>query len=267
MRDAFFLDGAAGRIFCVGSLRAEATGLRGRMLIIGPFAEEMNKSRHLLSSLVRSADAAGFEVLMPDLYGTGDSEGDFGDATLDIWRGDLDAALARTHAELPLVVVGLRAGALLATDLAGRHTVSCLTLLHPQTDGRQQLTQILRLRIAGGMRPGGEKETTAQLRQRFAAGEVLEIAGYRVSGALAAGLESLMIADLPLGAVEQINWIEVAPDADRPLMSGNQHVIDHWTALGKTVNTAVVACDEFWGTQEISQCRAMIDQVMTMLSG
>lgn len=44
-----------------------------------------------MDALARGARAAkrGDRVLLIDLYGTGDSGGDFGDATLPIWREDL----------------------------------------------------------------------------------------------------------------------------------------------------------------------------------
>lgn len=266
MRTAFFARSVAGRIFCTGALSdAPSAAARRRMLVVPPFAEEMNKSRHVLAAIVRAAADAGSEVLMPDLYGTGDSEGDFGDATIDIWRSDLDAAVARMQSESPLDVVALRAGALLAADLAARHAVRSLTLLQPVSEGRQQLTQMLRLRLAAGLMGGGEKETAAQLRQRLADGEFLEVAGYRLSGELASGMESLALLQMPAGAVEQVNWIELAPQADRPLMPVSQRIVDQWRASGIAVNSTVMVCDQFWATQEIARCPAIAQRVMNLL--
>jgi exosortase A-associated hydrolase 2 len=227
----------------------------------------MNKARHVLAAIVQGIARAGHQVLLPDLFGTGDSTGDFGDATIDIWRGDLDLAVAQMASAQPLDVVGLRFGALLAADLAARHPVRTLTLLQPLGDGRQQLTQMLRLRLAAGLMGGGTKETVSGLRQRLAEGETIEIAGYRLSGVLAAGLESLTLEQSAIAGVERVNWIEVAADANRPLMPVSQRIIGAWSTQGIQVDGEVVECDQFWATQEIAHCPAMVDRALQRLVG
>jgi exosortase A-associated hydrolase 2 len=266
MRVAFFLQGGAGRIFCTGSLHDPGGAQRRSALIIPPFAEEMNKSRHVLAALSKSLEAAGHDVLMPDLYGTGDSEGDFGDITLDIWRADIDATVARLNPQQGLDLVGLRTGALLAADAVSRHKVGSLTLLHPVVDGRQQLVQMLRLRLASGLMGGGEKETASQLRQRLAEGVELEIAGYRLSAQLAGDLESLALARLPPTDVERVIWIELSPQAERPLMPASQRVIDAWVSEDIAISSAVVTGDQFWATQEITQCPAIVAEAMKLFA-
>lgn len=267
MRVAFFLDGVAGRLFCSGTRHPDPGMARGRILIVAPFAEEMNKSRHVLSALARATGDAGFDVLMPDLFGTGDSEGSFSDATMAVWRSDLDAAIDAIQGVSPLHIIGLRAGSLLAVDCASRHKTGSLTLLHPQTDGRQIVNQMLRLRLAGGLLGGGEKETAAQLRERLASGEILEIAGYGLSGRLVADLESLAMEKMGVPDIEQANWIELAAQADRPLMPVSMRIVESWAAAGVPVHTAVVNCDQFWATQEIAHCPVLVHHVMQRFAG
>ena len=67
--------------------------------------------------------------------------------------------------------------------------------------------------------------------------------------------------------MEQIRWIEVAPQAGRTLMPASQRVIDAWSAHGVTVDGAVVVCDQFRTTQEIAQCPAIVAEAMTLLRG
>ena len=57
MRSAFFLDGVAGSLFCIGTLHAHDQELRRKILIVPPFAEEMNKSRHVLAALSEGLDS------------------------------------------------------------------------------------------------------------------------------------------------------------------------------------------------------------------
>ncbi len=264
MSVAFFAEGSAGPLFCVGALRHAAV-TTGRVLLVPPFAEEMNKSRHLLSAILRGLADTGQQVILPDLFGTGDSAGDFGEATLATWRSDLDHAIAQMDAALPLDVVGLRFGTLLAADLVQRHPVRSLTLLQPVSEGRQQLTQMLRLRLAASLTGSAEKETAASLRQRLADGEDLEIAGYCLSGTLAAGIESLSMGQMTLPDIDHIHWLEAAPQTDRPLMPVSRRLVDAWVARGIRVDAEVVACDAFWATQEIADCAPMVAKVLDRL--
>ena len=66
-----------------------STDNRQAIFVIPPFAEEMNKSRHLVNAAMRQLATAGYSCFMLDNYGTGDSAGDLDQASIDIWRDDL----------------------------------------------------------------------------------------------------------------------------------------------------------------------------------
>ena len=259
MYTAYFLDGQLGRLFCT-SVVHEAEPTR-QFLVLPPFAEEMNKSRHVLAALVRSLGNAGHGVLLPDLYGTGDSEGDFGAASIDVWRADVTMLIEHLAGRGPIGLIGLRCGALLAADIASRHAVDSLTLIHPIADGRQQLNQLLRLRLASGLTTGSDRESAADLRQQLADGQSLEIAGYRLSPRMASGLESLALAKLVFDNLGRIVWIELVTDPERPLMPVSQRIVDQWQLAGLGVDIETVVCDQFWATQEIAQCPAVVEAV------
>ena len=199
--------------------------------------------------------------MLPDFYGTGDSAGDFGDASIDIWRADIAAAIDFLGGSEHLHLIGLRTGGLLAADAAGAHDIESLTLIHPIADGKQQLNQLFRLRLAGGLTGQKKSETVADLRHVLDQGESLEIAGYRISPAMADGLQSLALARMELRGVSRINWIELVKKQERPLMPVSQRVIDAWHEAGRAVVTDTVVCDTFWATQEIAQCPAVVEAV------
>jgi hypothetical protein len=111
------------------------------------------------------------------------------------------------------------------------------------------------------------KETIADLRKRLAGGESLEIAGYRLCGDLAVGLEALALTGMPPTDVDRIGWIDAVPQRDRPLLPSSQRVIDTWSAHGAAIVCAVVICDQFWATQEIAQCPAIVAEAMRFLIG
>ena len=89
--EAFFLASTRGegdQGFCL-FYPAQSHVVRGLVLYIHPFAEEMNKSRRMAALQARAFAQAGYAVLQIDLHGCGDSAGDFGDATWEHWIDDV----------------------------------------------------------------------------------------------------------------------------------------------------------------------------------
>ena len=86
----FFLQRGSRQLFCLHYAPAGAS--RGAVVHVPAFAEEMNKSRRMASLQARALAAQGWHVLQLDLLGTGDSEGDFGDATWADWMDDVAEA-------------------------------------------------------------------------------------------------------------------------------------------------------------------------------
>src|SRR5262245_14663244 len=119
--NAFFLPVEPGSRFCI--YHEPATGAdSGRGIVyVHPFGEEMNKARRMVALQCRRLAAAGFGVLQIDLLGCGDSSGDFGEASWELWRRDVEAAVGWLRQRLKgrwVTLWGLRLGATLAADVA-----------------------------------------------------------------------------------------------------------------------------------------------------
>lgn len=216
----------------------------------------MNKSRRMAALQARRLAAQGCTVLQVDLYGCGDSDGEFGDARWDIWTHDVKAALGwlRERVQGPLALWGLRLGATLACEVACDAALALerLVLWQPVIAGRQFLSQFLRLRLASEMLEGGA--ATSELRAELAPGPPLEIAGYELHAQLAAEIERRELAVMQ-PAVTRVDWLEVGA-AIRP---GSQRVIERWKATGLDVRASAVPGDPFWSTVEIAECPALLD--------
>lgn len=93
---------------------------RGAVLCVQPIGAERTAARHALSTQAWRLAERGWAVLLVDLFGTGDSPGEPGQATLEGWRSDLlrAAMIARQRHSGPNVLWGVRDGALLASDIA-----------------------------------------------------------------------------------------------------------------------------------------------------
>lgn len=265
--EAAFISGPAGEIFTLFySPQIDVAPPARVVLIVPPFAEEMNKSRRMFSLLARELTLIGYGVLLIDLYGTGDSQGDFGQARWANWKGDVLAAIDRLleRGMKELSLLGLRLGALLAVDVTrecmAKVDMTRLVLWHPVTSGQSVLTQFLRLRLAASMMDSAkEKETTGQLRRiLFEERLALEVAGYELAPEMALAIDALNIADLFAPEFPPVHWLEVIPSEGRPMSPASRKVLDACAQQVGQVNAATVVGDPFWTLPEITLTPALL---------
>lgn len=284
--EAFFLPAAAasgGQRFCLYH-PAQSARLRGLVLYIHPFAEEMNKARRMAALQSRALAQAGFAVLQIDLHGCGDSSGDFGDASWQSWVDDVLQGYfwlrERTgcQAEVPMWLWGLRAGCLLAVDAARQLKEPCRFLFwQPPAAGKLLLQQFLRLRVAGDLMGGQAKGVMQAVRQQLADGASVEIAGYLMAPALANGMEQALLT--PPGHVDAVEagaavtrpaqrvvWLELATREDASLSPVSAQTMGQWQKAGYQVTSEIVQGPAFWQTTEIEDAPALIQTTLTAVT-
>lgn len=263
-----FIEGSTGRLLI--TCFVPPGGTHRWLLFVPPFAEEMNKSRRMLSKLGRALAAEGVGFCLPDQFGSGDSAGDFSEATLSIWQQDLQIIsrwLSERHGCRQLSIGGLRLGALQALTLSGAlpHATD-LILWQPVQKGQQQLTQFLRLRQAAAMMRSGPGEGIKDLRQRLTSGETLEIAGYRLSSQMADELDAANMSPEALTAKYRIIWLEVSSREQPQLAPVSATTIESWREQGLAIEAEAVSGDGFWQTQEICEAPALIDATLRLVT-
>ena len=260
--DAFFEPATDGRESVRLYLHHRAQGMapRAAILYLPPFAEEMNKSRRMAALQARRLAAAGFAVLQPDLKGCGDNPGDFGDATWDDWVADAVQAARWLGAryDAPLWLWGLRAGALLASAAAPHLDKPCHFLFwQPATQGKTVLQQFLRLKVAADMLDGSAKGVMEGMRAQLRSGQPVEIAGYLLNPALAAGLEQAALN--PPARAGHVEWFEVQAQPGDEASPATARAAGLWQRAGFDVRTQVVAGPPFWQTADIEEAPALLD--------
>ena len=263
--------GPPGRRILVLERRPEGAADRGgSVLVVPPFGEEMNKSRQLIADATRRLCEAGVASYLPDLYGTGDSEGGFADARIELWLEDLAATCLHAQASGRPVraILAIRVGCALAAAAARRGAlpaVAASVWWQPVLDGKRFLQQFLRLRIAAASLRGGSPETVESLRARSAAGESLEVAGYELSPALVQGLEALSVDALPPQAGD-LHWIEIVRnEGDAPQLPSTRFV-DRARAAGANVSAATLASEPFWAATELVRLPRLAELTATALA-
>jgi len=263
-----FFPGSQGRLLVTLYL-PDHPGVPHRWLLHLPaFADEMNKSRAIVAQQARQLAEQGWGVLIPDLYGCGDSAGDLSAARWSLWQQDLCKliSLLQQLGVERLSLWGLRLGCLLMLPLlrSSPLAIERLILWQPSLAGKQAMTQFLRLRVAAGLMTTGA-ETVNQLREYLQKGQVIEVAGYSLAPALLAEIEAVSLSGddslVALGEYDQplsIEWLEVARQPERGVLPASKVCIEAWQRAGVRVTARQVVGDGFWAAQERVEVPALL---------
>lgn len=246
-----FLPIGSGYRFCIFH-KARVERAKGAVLYVHPFAEEMNKARRMAALQSRMLVEAGYDVLQIDLFGCGDSSGDFGDATWEIWLSDvlegcrylLEVSSAR------LTIWGTRAACLLLAQIAARLTPPVdLLFWQPVISGRQHWQQFMRLKTASEILAGEERGKSRDLRRQLVDDGSVEIAGYVVASSLVSRLESAQLVPSCNGSGRLI-WLETSTRSGTGFSPNALKTISLWESAGYTVDSRIVEGPTFWQSVE-----------------
>jgi exosortase A-associated hydrolase 2 len=251
----FFVDSQSGPLFA-NYWSPKNVNLAHAVLHVPAFAEEMNKSRRMVALQAESLAEQGYSVLVIDLFGCGDSAGDFGEATWSLWLDNISDAITWLKQQGVGVVSlwGLRLGALLAMDFVSQHpgVVENLVVWQPVLNSESFVTQFLRLRIAAAMMNNAmPQEKTSDLKKQLQQGGTLEVAGYLLNPELMNPLMALKIDPASLMTLKKITMFEIVMGADTQSSFVNQQFLENLIAAGVDAGLIKVVGDSFWASQEI----------------
>ena len=252
--------GTRHRCFAVHFLPAGTVS--GQVLYLPPFGEEMNRCRASVAAQARAFREAGNRVLLLDFWGTGESEGELASATLDIWYENISEAIARLRSEgdYPLTLWGCRLGGLMALDYLARHDVGITAALlwQPVSTGKTWVNQYLRLRTAALVDRGEEKETTAQMRARLDAGDLVEVAGYELNGPLVAAIDDLDMARTGTLHTERVYWLEHAATPGQAPAPRVEKALNQLRQRAARVELASFSGPPLWQLHERDECPELL---------
>ncbi|HYW75889.1 MAG TPA: hydrolase 2, exosortase A system-associated [Gammaproteobacteria bacterium] len=259
---ASFLSGSRGLLFGLWVLPQENRGSTG-VLLVPPFAEEMNRSRHMLSLQARALAEAGFRTLILDLFGTGDSAGEFAEASVETWLRDLSTGLSALSDEgcTCVVIVAVRFGALLASRLAvatASTRIGGFVLWQPVQTGSAFMTQFLRLRLAADLATGGQSITVKGLQEELCQGRSVDVGGYELSPRLYADIQAMKLSgEMSSPAQPPVTLMEISAKGGVELSPVMRSLRDRWVDHGVQVTVRKIEGDPFWQTPEITLAPAL----------
>ena len=259
-----FISCPEGRLFVTEYLPDISCNKNHVVVFIPPFAEEMNRCRRMVSTQAFALARNGYRALIFDLYGTGDSEGDFAEARWDRWCENISSIVTWSVKEdyERYSILAPRFGALLAFNSDSRviEQADRIVLWHPCTSGKIYFRQFLRLRLASQLTASKDyRETIDQLMTRFTSGRTVEIAGYEVSPELALSIESATLEISDAKIVPPIYWFDIVSSADVSLSVATKKIVSSWQVNNIPVKASPVPGDQFWGTVENTTAPSLIE--------
>ena len=248
---SFYLPSQAGNLFAMYYGPNEAGGEGYDLLYVHPFAGEMAASRNVIAAVSRYLADAGVGVLTLDLFGCGDSSGDFREARWEIWRNDLASAVRwlRQQGRDRIGLLGLRLGALLAMDFAAHSGESYdrIVLWQPVLNGETMLTQFFRMNLDQiGDGRDGIQLTQPECRKSLLPAKIVEVAGYELSSELIHAIDKLNLSPLGRAFFDPILWIEMGNESAPQLRPERLQVIEAWRRAGVTISTHTLSGLPFW---------------------
>ncbi len=264
--EPFFFDLEPGTRFSLYHAPAPQMPARGAILYVHPFADELNHSRRMAALQARRFAALGYAVLQIDLFGCGDSCGDFHCARWEQWRRDLTVVFAWLGERCagPRYVWGVRLGALLALDFARTAPVDGLVLWQPYMNGRMAINQFLRQRLSTDLQRGVPlaARTTAALRARMAAHGMIEVNGYELAAPLAKAIDACDASAMVLPACP-VHWFATGTTAPTRLAPIAARLASEWANHGTTLHFHALAGVPFWSRPDLPECPALLEATST----
>jgi len=266
-----FIDSPQGRIFVIHRT-PHAFKAHSGVVLVPPFAEEMNQCRRMLTLLAEALAASGYHVVLPDFYGTGDSEGEFVEASWRGWLEQLNCTVATVQNDYGIdrySLLGVRAGTLLVADYLqkSRSKPDKLVLWQPVVDGAVYLKQFLRLRLASDMLAGSKEEDSHSMMQLLSAGEVVEVAGYALTSAVADGLSSSSLKNIEPDSLPATCWIDlVASEGLLPPLP-HRNLTETWREANVAMQHQIVIGEPFWNSVGIVENHDVVAKTVNFLKG
>ena len=261
----FFLDSPSGRRFAVHHAPDGNNKPWGNVLCVPAFNEEMNRCRSMLTLQAQAFAKQGVGTLIIDLHGTGESDGDHGEARWASWLKDIAIGMAWL-ADRPgacTALLGVRLGVPLAVQALSMSTPGASPALiawQPVTDGKSYFTQFLRMRMAANMdRTDIPKDTTSGMRKDLAAGRSIEVAGYEIHPDLAAAIEEIKLSQTPPVAAP-IAWFERTAGATGEAPPASLSAIEAWRSHGAQIDLQTFQGPAFWALHDRATAPALIAQ-------
>jgi hypothetical protein len=231
-----------------------------------PFAEERKSSARVMTLAARQLCHYGFYVLRFDYTGCGESDGDFQDATMEMWKSDIGHArtfvTGRTGVD-SCGALGIRLGATLLADTVIPGMWEFAVLWAPALFGATYLADYCR-RIAAS-RLVSDKHSSEVGSVTHVEGTHVDIGGYWLSDESRAQLQALSLPRQPCCKARAAIVVSLSA-AGRGALREHAQVCQDIVWQDGPTRVANVRARPFWVTASRYDPRELVDVTAAYLS-
>lgn len=232
------------------------TNKTSAVILVPPFAEEMNRSKRMYVLCARMLANSGMHAICFDFSGTGDSTGGWGDFTYKDWVNDLSDVYQYTSSYADEInFIALRFGALVLMDMILDDQLrlkKCL-LWDPIESGQVLTRQFVRMKIAAAMADTSKKITTQQVLQEMSDDGYLESSGYHITRSMFDDINTKNVANVINDVLKQVNidWMTTGKfkQAQNKWLANSFKQSD---IQSDNINMHAVNDVKFWMQQEVT---------------
>jgi len=266
--EPFFFDAEPGTRFSLYHAPNPHVAPRGAILYVHPFAGELSRTRRMAALQARAFAALGYAVLQIDLFGCGDSCGEFNAGRWQIWHEDLVLAASwlAERGTGPLTLWGLRLGGLLALDAAARLDARCVLLWQPFMSGRACINQFLRLSEQLRDPAPGAPRSTAALRAQLAVHGAIEVGGFEVAVPLVQAIDACDAAHVALPSCP-VHWFAFGGPAPSKVAASAARLAERWRPLGASLHFHPLDGSPLWSGDGELDCPELRAATCALFSG
>ena len=231
---------------------------KAALLIIDPLGEEKRAAYRMFVRLARALVPQQVASFKFDLSGTGDSSGKYEDATWEQWLEDAECALtslAESVGTENLVLLGARAGALLAAQVALNVKAKRLILAEPIVSGEDFLRDLERRQAIKNM-SSGTADSDEDAQTKWDRGQNVDFGGYSFNPRLASAIREVKLGPL----VEQL---KPACAIKGIRVSASKKLPPAWASFAD--DTVIVQDKPFWGQLDYYESDFVNDAIIAAL--
>lgn len=228
------------------------------IIFCAPFGEEKLVAHRVLVKLARRFAEIGFSCLRFDHTGHGDSSGRFEDATVEIWKSDLEAIIKYARLDLHIkniILLGVRFGATLAYLTTHTNpTIKHLILISPIINGPDYLKSLLRSNLTTQMAAFKKIiKTREDLINDLMEGQPVNVDGYLINKDLYLEMNNIDLLKELNSKVENILLINLKNKANQRSEIDLENFRDSLRNQNIDISTEEIVSDNFWTERNIYQ--------------